>query len=319
VKETIQGAGHIGNGQMTLVNSSIIDADQSAGMTIQTSGGTTNTGTLEATSGSTLALVNTTVTNTGGTISANGSKLQEINTTINGGTVTLTGASTLQMTNGIIHGGSTLNNSTAGTLEMVAGSNTLGGTVNNPAGGVLKIDNGAALTLENGSYPTLGTMTLNSAGSVTELVIGGANVTLSGGTVTMSNNAENFIFGATGADTLTNKETIQGAGHIGNGQMGLVNSGSILANQSTPLVIQPSIAGFTNNGTLQVNSGELMHVLGGPFTNFSGTTLTGGTYNATGTLEIDQLGTTGGEIGTDAAHINLTGLSSSFVDAAGGH
>src|SRR5260370_29940872 len=74
-------------------------------------------------------------------------------------------------------------------------------------GGVLKIDNGAALTLENGSYPTLGTVTLNSVGSVTDLVIGGANVTLSGGTLTMSNNAENFIFGATGADTLTNKET----------------------------------------------------------------------------------------------------------------
>jgi hypothetical protein len=316
-QETIQGAGHIGNGQLTLVNSGIINSNQTAGMTIQANGGTTNTGTLEATSGSTLGLVGMTVTNTGGTISANGSKLQEINATINGGTVTLTGASTLQMTNGIIHNGSTLNNSATGTIEVVAGTNTLGGTVNNPAGGVIKVDNNALLILENGSYPKLGTVTLNSTGNFTDLEIGGANVTLSGGTVTLSNNANNFIFGATAADTLTNQETIQGAGHIGNGQMGLLNSGTILANQSTPLVIQPSTAGFTNNGTLQVNSGDLMHVLGGPFTNFSGTTLTGGTYNVTGTVEIDQLGSTGGEIVTDAAHINLTGLSSSFVDAAG--
>ncbi len=32
----------------------------------------------------------------------------------------------------------------------------------------------------------------------------GANVTLSGGTVTMTNNATNYILGAATADTLTN-------------------------------------------------------------------------------------------------------------------
>jgi hypothetical protein len=59
-----------------------------------------------------------------------------------------------------------------------------------------------------------------------------------------------------------------------------------------------------------------MHVEGGPFTNFSGTTLTGGTYNVTGTLQIDQLGSTGGEIVTNAANIILNGTASSFADAA---
>ena len=100
--------------------------------------------------------------------------------------------------------------------------------------------------------------------------------------------------------------------------MGLINAatGTILANQSTPLVIQPSPTGFTNNGTLTVNTSDLMHVLGGPFSNFSGSTLTGGTYNVSGTLEIDELGNTGGEILTDAAKITLTGASSSFVDSA---
>ena len=230
-QETIQGAGHIGNGQMTLVNSGTINANQSAGMTIQVNGGVTNTGTIEATGG-TLALVSTTVTNTGGTISDSGKTLQLTNSTINGGTVTLTGASTLQLYNGIIHGGSTLTNSSTGTIEAFAGSNTLGGTVTNPAGGVVKIDNGAVLNLENGSYPNLGSVTLNSTGNFTELVLQGGNVTLSGGTVTMSNNANNYIFGAATADTLTNQETIQGAGNIGNGRMTLVNSGTINANQS---------------------------------------------------------------------------------------
>jgi len=99
--------------------------------------------------------------------------------------------------------------------------------------------------------------------------------------------------------------------------MGLLNSGSIIANQSTPLIIQPSAAGFTNSVTLQVNSADTMHVLGGPVTNFSGSTLAGGTYNVSGTLELDQLGSTGGEIVTNSAHITLNGLSSSFIDAAG--
>src|SRR5258706_7594061 len=65
----------------------------------------------------------------------------------------------------------------------------------------------------------------------------------------MSNNASNFIFGASSANTLTNAGTIQGAGHIGNGSMGLVNSGAINANQSSGLTIQDKGAGGGANNT----------------------------------------------------------------------
>jgi hypothetical protein len=313
-KETIQGAGNIGDARMTLVNSGTINANQSAGLTIQANGGTTNTGLLEATAGAALTFNGTTVTNTGGTVTANTGSLKLINTTINGGTVSLAGASLLQLTNGIVHSSSTLTNSTTGTIEALAGTNTLGGTINNA--GLLKIDNGAVLNLENGSYPSLGKVTLNSTGNFTELIVNGAGVTLSGGSVTMSNNPNNFIFGAATTDTLTNKETIQGSGNIGDARMTLVNSGTIIANQSNPLFIDAS-GPFTNNGTLQVGSGDLLHVEGGAFTNFSGTTLTGGTYNTSGTLQINQLGTAGGEIVTNSAAIILNGTSSSFVDSAG--
>jgi fibronectin-binding autotransporter adhesin len=269
-QETIQGAGHIGNGSMTLVNSGIINANQSAGMTIQVSGGVTNTGTIEATGG-TLAFASTTVTNTGGTISANANTLSLTTSTINGGAVTLTGAATLQLINGTIHGGSTLTNSATGTIEVVTSTNTLGGTINNSAGGTFKIDNGAILDLETGTYSQLGTLQLNSAGSFTELVLQG-NVTLSGGTVTLSNNIQNYIFGAVTADTLTNQETIQGAGHIGNGTMTLVNSGTINANQSAGMTLQLS-GGATNTGTIEATGGELA---------FSSTIVTnaGGTISA---------------------------------------
>lgn len=315
-QETIQGAGHIGNGNMTLVNSGTINANQSAGMTIATNGGTTNTGTIEAVSGASLAFSGTTVANRGGTISANGSVLQLTNSVVNGGTVTLTGASDLQLSTGTIHGGSTLNNSPTGTIEALGyTTSTLGGTINNPAGGLVKLDNAAVLNIENGTYPSLGTVNLNSTGNYTELLINGG-VTLSGGTVTLSNNPNNYIFGGAAGDTLTNLETIQGAGNIGNnGRLALVNSGLINANQSNPLLIQAS--SLTNNGTLQVGSGDVLHVEGGTFNNFSTSTLTGGTYNTSGTLEIDNLGSSGGEIVTNAANIVLNGASASFVDAGG--
>ena len=138
-QETISGAGNIGNGQMTLVNSGIINANQSAGMTINPNGGVTNTGTIETTTGATLTLLNTTVNNTGGTISANTGTLAVNNSTVNGGTITLTGASAVQLNSGTIHGGSTLTNSATGTITAASGTNTLGGTINNSAGGVLAI------------------------------------------------------------------------------------------------------------------------------------------------------------------------------------
>jgi hypothetical protein len=290
-QETISGAGHIGNNALTLVNSGTINSNGSAGMTIWANGGITNTGTIEATAGSTLLLLNmgpqgfdTGITNTGGTISANASTLQVTSTTITGGAVTLTGASLLQMNNSAIEGG-TLTNSATGTIEILAGGNTLGGTINNSAGGTFKIDNGAVLNLLTGTYAQLGTLQMNSTGNATELVLQG-NVTLSGGTVTMTNNANNFIFGAAGTDILTNQETIQGAGNIGNGVMGLVNSGTINANASSNLIINVSSSDFNNTGTLEATGGTV--TIEGPgttfFTNDNQTTntLTGGTYIANG-------------------------------------
>ncbi len=283
-QETIQGSGHIGNSSMTLVNSGTINANQSGGMTLQVSGGVTNTGTIEATAGE-LALTSTTVTNTGGTISDNANTLLLTTSTINGGAVTLTGAATLQLNNGTIHGGSTLTNSATGTIEILGSTNTLGGTINNSAGGTFKIDNGAILDLEAGTYSQLGTLQMNSSGNFTELVLQG-NVTLSGGTVSMSNNANNYILGHLSTDILTNQETIQGAGNIGNGGMGLVNSGTINANASAGLTINVSSSNFNNTGTLEATGGKV--TITGPgttfFTNDNQTTntLTGGTYIANG-------------------------------------
>ncbi len=165
----------------------------------------------------------------------------------------------------------------------------------------LKIGNGTILTVAGASIANAGSLSLNSTGSFTELLIGSANVTLSGGTLTMSNNANNLIWGAATADTLTNQETIQGAGLIGNGRLTLINSGTINANQSAGMTINAN-GGATNTGTIEATSGALLTLNGTTVTN------TGGTISAnTGTVEMINTTVNGGAVTlTGASTLQLT-------------
>jgi len=160
-----------------------------------------------------------------------------------------------------------------------------------------------------------GTFTLNSTGTNTELRLTG-NLTLGGpGKLTLSNNAANLISATATTDVLTNASTIQGSGNLGNGAMGVVNTKTITANQSTPLIIDTSSAGFNNTGTLTVRKGDTLQIKGGAFANLSGTTLTGGTYSVSGTLLYNSTS----DIVTNAASITLTGASAQIINQSGGN
>lgn len=110
------------------------------------------------------------------------------------------------------------------------------------------------------------------------------------GTLALSDNSGNLITDVTGIETLVNDmgETISGAGTIEN--LGLVNKGTIIADGTSALEIAPNAGGFTNSGTVQVNSGSTLAVnlaqtAGGPgFSN-------AGTVNVQdgGTLEFSDL------------------------------
>jgi hypothetical protein len=192
------------------------------------------------------------------------------------------------------------------------------GTLVNTSLGAITLSGGfggATLNETAISIVNSGIINLNGGASNATLQIG-ANTTLSGsGTVTMSNIATNLITAASSSLTLTNASTIQGSGTISN--MGIVNTGTLLANQSTPMIILPSSAGLNNKGTLNISAGDLMQIgtsAGGALANFSGTTLTGGTYRVSGTL---QFGAPGTSLVTNAAHINLTGAGSQIIDFGG--
>jgi hypothetical protein len=206
-----------------------------------------------------------------------------------GNTVLTSGAS--------INVGTSLTNNATGTID-VYGGNVI------PGGSVLEI---TGPTLANS-----GTINLFAGIGAAGLSING-NVALSGtGTINLSNNANNIISATVATDTLTNSSTIQGSGAIAN--LGIVNKGTIIANQPVPLRILPSTAGLNNQGTLSVFAGDTMQIgtsSGSALKNFSGTTLSGGTYSVGGTL---QFGASGASIVTDAANISLAGTGARIID-----
>jgi VCBS repeat-containing protein len=118
--------------------------------------------------------------------------------------------------------------------------------------GDMVIGDGALLPL-SGVVDNTGSIRLGAAGSETDLEIIQHGVTLKGGgTVVLSDNSENVIFGSDPSVTLTNVDNIiSGAGQIGDGQMTLVNEGSIIATGSNALVIDTGLNAVINSGTLE--------------------------------------------------------------------
>jgi hypothetical protein len=297
---TITGNGNIGNGTLTLVNKGTINANgqiTSGTLTVQPgSGAMTNSGTMEATNGGTLILEGT-FNNSGGTIAA----LDESAATVD---------PTVQLTAGTVINGGTLTTTAVGSNSGIiegTGAVTLNGITNT---GTYAVETGTTTTLA-GTDTNSGSITLT--GSTLSI---GNNVTLAGkGTVVLSNSSTNLINGAAAGLTLTTANTIEGSGTISN--LGIVNTGTIEANQSTALIILPNSAGLNNEGTLSVSAGDTMQIgtsAGGALLNFSGTTLTGGTYTVAGTL---KFGASGTSVVTDAANITLTGAGAKILDFAG--
>src|SRR5207244_3857063 len=153
---TIQGAGQLGRNFMGLLNQGLILANQSTALTIDPTDslGVTNTGTLEAASGGTLALTGGLFTNTGGLIvaAADGTVLVNNAATVSGGTVRAASGGTLQLNGGgLIAAGTTIDVPSGGTLQLRGGTIT-GGT----------LSGAGTLTTTNGTTSTLNAVTLGT-------------------------------------------------------------------------------------------------------------------------------------------------------------
>ncbi|MCE2947061.1 MAG: choice-of-anchor D domain-containing protein, partial [Betaproteobacteria bacterium] len=264
---TIQGAATIGAGSPGFVfnNAGTVIASESAGITLNASGGVNNTGTLRA-DGGTLRL-QTTINSGGGQIQArNGSRVELLNgSVINSAAFSATGV------------GSVITTVSGATVSMG------GGIVNGP---MTIADNSALRLTADATYS--GVLTMASVGNVTQLRLDGARTLDGAATIEMSNQANNRIVAVNAiGDSLTTGVgvTIQGAGSIGAGtNLGLVNFGAIVATQSS---------GITLSSTGNVGNLNLMRGDGAAFT-VTGTTINQGGAGVLSAINGGSVRLTGG-------------------------
>jgi len=311
VNDIIAGAGQIGVGQTVVVNESkgVIDGTGTNALVLSGNNGSVwiNSGKIESTStGGLIINNNTTIDSTsGGTIQAigKGSNVQLANATLRGGTLATSGG---------------------GVIETVSGNGGLDGThgaVNNT--GSFVVSNATDLFVA-GTINNTGTITVNSSGNTTNMILTSPTVLLTGGgLVSMSNNGANQIFGSVSGDTLINvNDTIAGSGNLGANQMTLVNGakGVIDANQTTQLVVQTpnfvtnlglmestSTGGLLIQGTVVDNAGGTISAAGGNVNLGNGSTIQGGTLDSSGGGVIETVGGNGGIDGVTFGAVTLAG------------
>jgi hypothetical protein len=276
VNNTIQGSGNVGVNLMNVTNQSLILANQGTSLTVDPLATCDNTGTLRAESGAELVLAAGTYQNVGGLIEA-----------LNASTVTLSGATVV---------GGTLQTSGTGIIQTTSVETLDGATNTVTTIGSVSIRNGDVLGV-SGTLSNTGTVSISSLATTTFLRCLGGPVTLTGGgTVTMSNSANNRI-DATGGGSLINvNNTITGGGAIGVNTMNVTNQALIVANQVADLTIDP-LSTFDNTGTLRADAGAEMVLSAGTYNNVGGViealnnsivtlsacTINGGTLQTSGT------------------------------------
>ena len=170
--------------------------------------------------------------------------------------------------------GGVLEAKSGATLEIVSNVTNVNATTS-----IIKADDGGIVELVADTI-TGGTIALNSAGAATALQIEGT-VTLSDTTTTtLSNFAQNTIYGtsdeALGVSKLVNKGTISGVGSIGDGTTDLTldNFGNIAAlSSSIELVLNTGTNAITNEagGVLEAKSGATLEIMSN-VTNVNATT-----------------------------------------------
>lgn len=105
----------------------------------------------------------------------------------------------------------------------------------------------------SGVVENTGTIALDSTGAGTEIQIVQHGITLEGGgSLRLSDSSANVVNGTSSAVVFTNVDnTISGAGHLGEGQLTLVNHGTIIASGANALEIDTGANVVFNSGTLE--------------------------------------------------------------------
>jgi hypothetical protein len=272
VDNVISGVGVIG---VPLVNENkgVIDANGSGQLLITGTGNSvSNAGVLESTSTGGLVLQDPITNTASGVIGAFGA----------GSTVSLEG----QLGNGNTVSGGTLETGSGGQI-LVYGGETLDGS-----NGRTVTNTGSLVIVAANTVNLLGT--INNTGTIEAdgyIVVDTGGVTLAGsGNVTLSS-----IFGNGTSTTLTNQNTISGAGEIGGSGLLLTNQGVIDANATNPLIVDTGESAVTNSGTLEATNNGTLFVASnvtntGHLIANNGSEIFAGAVSGTGTATVQGAG-----------------------------
>lgn len=336
-QQTVSGTGGILN-LTGFTNSGIINANVPTGtnnlqLQLGRAGASTNTGTIEASNGGVLVIGSTTINNVGGTIESVGANsnvslvgsLGTSGLTISGGTYTTSEGGTIYgegfttldgTTNPVVNSGTLVvpdvNQNTSGISIQGTFKNT--NTVKLLSTGdlvLLSVPNGETFTLTGIGKVVMGDGTNNAYNNQPSI---GSNFDSSGFFVNESNiegtGQITLVQGITNKGVINDNVPVGSAGLVlsfGNeGSSGIINQGTIEASNGGKVQFYPDVS-FDNPGTLTATAKSTIFI-NNNFVNLSNGTLTGGTYNVTGTLEIP------GNITTNDAKIVLTGKASQILN-----
>lgn len=177
-----------------------------------------------------------------------------------GGVLEVRDGSFMNFINGRYEGGTLRGMGTGAGLEGSVGSLL----VNMSLEGNLTLRNGNGFSI-SGDMQNQGQLSMASSGLFTDVRVS-TDTTLTGsGAVRMGNHGNNRIYGLTGNERLTigADQTVSGAGQIGVNQLKITNLGTLVADQTTSLTINPTASDpLTNRGTVRVAAGSGMVVSG---------------------------------------------------------
>ncbi|HEY2179492.1 MAG TPA: hypothetical protein VGH15_13005, partial [Caulobacteraceae bacterium] len=202
-----------------------------------------------------------------------------------GGTLSLAGGT------GAMAGAASLGFGGFGLYQLDKGLWTLSASGALLSGQTLRLAN-AATALVQGEVSNAGSIAVAATSSLTELRVLAGGATFSGGGTVSLGGKNARIIGATTTATLTNLDTITGAGNIGNKTLVLINEAGGVIDATGALNVATSGASLSNAGLMEAASGGLL-TLDTPVIDQSG----GGTILAAGgRVDIESADIIGGAV-----------------------
>ena len=192
------------------------------------------------------------------------------------------------------------------------------GTNNNPiAPDEFHIANGRSVTIATGGLTNNGIVSLNAIGATTSLLFQGSQTITGTGTINLSNSVNNQLRSSGIDDTLTigSNITVKGAGTLVANFGGMINNGTIIADQAIQLIIDTDVEGFTQAGSLSATGTGGLFIRDTPtFTNTNGIDIGAGSnldVRASrivgGAINNDPTASATFRVGTDLEDVTING------------